>query len=94
MAKIRPSTAADLPVQPEIPRSRFAEGMARPETYARELHLGRFSEGMEAHPDWPEHSPRGRFSLGQEELPDADQEKHLRRRYSQGLEGDRSVGAS
>lgn len=77
---------AERPFQPEIPRSHFARGMARRETYVEELPLGRFSEGVEATPESPEHDHRGRFSQGQELTSPADPQKHIRRRYSEGLE--------
>jgi hypothetical protein len=75
------------PVQPEIPRSHFARGMAQSEDYdAEELRLGRFSDGEQALPDSPERDHRGRFSEGQELTGDADPQKHIRRRFSEGLE--------
>jgi hypothetical protein len=77
---------AQAPFQPEIPRSHFAQGMAVTESYAGDLRLGRFSEGEEALPDSPEREHRGRFSQGLEQLGDADPQKHIRRRYSEGLE--------
>lgn len=76
----------ETPFQPEIPRSHFARGMARPDTDPEELRLGRFSEGEETLPDSPGHDHRGRFSEGQELTGDADPQKHIRRRYSEGLE--------
>jgi hypothetical protein len=87
MPNDRSGTTAERPVQPEIPRSHFAQGMARSETYERgELPLGRFSDGDQALPDSPERHHRGRFSQGQELTGDADPQKHIRRRFSQGLE--------
>jgi hypothetical protein len=76
----------EKPFQPEIPRSHFARGMARPETYPEELRLGRFSEGEETFPNSPDREHRGRFSQGQELTGEADPQKHIRRRYSEGLE--------
>jgi hypothetical protein len=69
--------------QPELPRSRFAQGMARLDRYSRELRLGRFSEGMESDPDSPQRNHRGRFSEGQERLAGDRLEKHIRRRFSE-----------
>lgn len=81
-----PSRApAERPFQPEIPRSHFARGMAR-NRYVDELPLGRFSEGVEAMPHAIDHEQRGRFSRGQELTGDADPQKHIRRRFSEGLE--------
>jgi hypothetical protein len=77
-------TAADPPIQPEIPRSRFALGQADYPRDLEELRLGRFSDGLGTHPT--EETHRGRFSEGQEALGDDDPEKHIRRRFSQGME--------
>jgi hypothetical protein len=84
-------TTTEGPVQPEIPRSRFALGQARYPSNMEEVRLGRFSDGQRTlgkSEDVTLH--RGRFSEGQEELGDADPEKHIRRRYSQGMETRRS----
>ena len=59
--------------------------MARLGDYSRELRLGRFSEGMESCPDSPQRAHRGRFSEGQEILGDDRPEKHIRRRFSEGI---------
>ena len=77
---------AERPFQPEIPRSRFALGQASYPQDQNKLHLGRFSEGQQstARPDAGLH--RGRFSQGQEAGSDADVEKHIRRRFSEGME--------
>jgi hypothetical protein len=75
-------TAGPTP-QPELPRSRFAQGMAQLDAYSRELRLGRFSEGME-NPNDPQRNHRGRFSEGQELLGDDRPEKHIRGRFSDG----------
>jgi hypothetical protein len=77
---------AERPFQPEIPRSRFALGQARYPDDLEELRLGRFSDGQEAvsHPETRPH--RGRFSQGQESLGDEDPERHIRRRFSEGME--------
>jgi hypothetical protein len=72
-------------VQPEIPRSRFARGMLRRERTTDELRLGGFGDGQRVVPN-PSEPHRGRFSEGQEALGDADPEKHIRRRFSEGLE--------
>jgi hypothetical protein len=82
---------SERPVQPEIPRSHFARGMARG-PYPEELPLGRFSEGVEVMPTSPDHDHRGRFSQGQEQTGEADPQKHIRRRYSEGLEHHTSIG--
>ena len=77
---------AELPVQPEIPRSRFALGMARYPRNMEELRLGRFSDGQET-VEVPEGGlHRGRFSKGVESTGDEDPEKHIRRRFSEGME--------
>jgi hypothetical protein len=79
-------TAGERPVQPEIPRSRFALGMADYPSDMEELRLGRFSDGLAA-AETPNARPhRGRFSEGQEALGDEDPEKHIRRRFSEGME--------
>lgn len=83
-------TGAERPVQPEIPRSRFALGMARYGRDLDELRLGRFSDGLQTTPTADLH--RGRFSEGQELLGDEDPEKHIRRRYSEGMESGRATG--
>jgi hypothetical protein len=74
----------ERPFQPEIPRSHFAQGMVPSERYPMDLHLGRFTEGMETLPN-PRRNRRGRFSEGQETMP-GDSRKHIRRRFSEGLE--------
>ena len=40
-------SVAERPFQPEIPRSRFALGMARYPSDLEELRLGRFSDGQQ-----------------------------------------------
>ena len=83
--------APERPFQPEIPRSRFALGMAR---YPREidrLRVGRFSDGQQTLPTHQGALHRGRFSEGQEMLGDEDPEKHIRRRFSEGMETRRST---
>jgi hypothetical protein len=85
-------TVAERQVQPEIPRSRFALGTAHYPADMEELRLGRFSDGQQA---GPSHDPvlhRGRFSEGQELRGDDDPEKHIRRRFSEGIETNRSTG--
>lgn len=74
------------PVQPEIPRSRFALGQARYPRALEELRLGRFSDGQASRPMPVGGLHRGRFSEGQELLGDGDPEKHIRRRFSEGME--------
>ena len=80
----RAHTEVEHPVQPEIPRSRFALGMARYPRDLEELRLGRFSDGLGTRQTPVLH--RGRFSEGQEALGDDDPEKHIRRRFSEGME--------
>ena len=82
----QPQRMTEQPFQPEIPRSRFARGMLRRERTAEELRLGRFSDGQQTTPAAAQGLHRGRFSEGQELTGDADPEKHIRRRYSEGLE--------
>lgn len=79
-------------VQPEIPRSRFALGMARYPADMEDLRLGRFSDGQRAQPSHEPRLHRGRFSEGQELLGDDMAEKHLRRRFSEGVETRGSTG--
>jgi hypothetical protein len=79
-------TAAELPFQPEIPRSRFGMGQARYPRDLEELRLGRFSDGQQTGAPPPVGLHRGRFSEGQEALGDEDPEKHIRRRFSEGVE--------
>lgn len=79
-------------LQPEIPRSRFALGMARYPRDMETLRVGRFSDGYQTHPTADAGLHRGRFSEGQEVLGDEDLEKHLRRRFSEGMETSRSSG--
>ncbi|MBV9334639.1 MAG: hypothetical protein JO262_14745 [Solirubrobacterales bacterium] len=51
-----------------------------------ELRLGKFSDGQQT-PGTPDLAPhRGRFSQGQESLGEEDPEKHIRRRFSEGME--------
>jgi hypothetical protein len=84
-------TGSERVVQPEIPRSRFAMGMARYPRNLDELRLGRFSDGQQASDTTKTELHRGRFSQGQEELGDKDPEKHIRRRFSEGMERRRSA---
>ena len=77
-------TAQERRIQPEIPRSRFALGLARYPRNMEDLRLGRFSDGQQTRQ--PREMHRGRFSEGQEVLGDAEPEKHIRRRFSEGLE--------
>jgi len=78
--------SAEQPFQPEIPRSRFALGMAEYPGDMEELRLGRFSDGQET-VEVPEGGlHRGRFSKGVESVGDEDPEKHIRRRFSEGME--------
>ena len=51
-----------------------------------ELRLGRISDGQQAQPTQAPRLHRGRFSEGQELLSDDDPEKHIRRRFSEGVE--------
>jgi len=80
------STAAQRPFQPEIPRSRFALGMARYPIDLEDLRLGRFSDGQQTLPTPAVGLHRGRFTEGQERLGDEDPAKHIRRRFSEGME--------
>ena len=81
----------DEPVQPEIPRSKFARGMLREDRNPFMLRLGGFGDGQRTTPQPPAGPHRGRFSEGQEVIGDEDPERHIRRRYSEGLEGNRSA---
>jgi hypothetical protein len=83
-------TEAERPFQPEIPRSRFALGTARYPSNLEELRLGRFSDGQQTRAVSKGGLHRGRFSEGQEALGDEDPEKHIRRRFSEGMERQRS----
>jgi hypothetical protein len=85
-------SAPERPVQPEIPRSRFALGQARYPRELEELRLGRFGDGQAALPEPEGGLHRGRFSEGQEVLGDDDPEKHIRRRFSEGMETRRGSG--
>jgi hypothetical protein len=82
-------TEAERPLQPEIPRSRFALGIARYPLDLEQLRVARFSDGQQTLPI-PVNLHRGRFSEGQEALGDEDPEKHIRRRFSEGMERPRS----
>ena len=50
------------------------------------MRLGGFADGQRTFPPQQRAPHRGRFSEGQELLGDDDPEKHIRRRYSEGLE--------
>ena len=76
----------EQPLQPEIPRSRFALGMTKRERALEELRLGQFSDGQQTLPESAHEAHRGRFSEGVEVLGEDDPQKHIRRRFSQGLE--------
>jgi hypothetical protein len=79
-------TTSEQAFQPEIPRSRFALGQARYPGDMEDLRLGRFSDGQRTVPSTGLGLHRGRFSEGQEVLGDEEPEKHIRRRFSQGME--------
>ncbi len=79
-------TTAERPVQPEIPRSRFGLGQARYPRDPEALRLGRFSDGQLTRLGAEVGLHRGRFSQGQEWLGDEDPRKHIRRRFSEGME--------
>ncbi len=78
--------APELPFQPEIPRSRFALGQARYPRDLETLRLGQFCDGQRTRAPLTTGPHRGRFSQGQELLGDTDPEKHIRRRFSEGME--------
>jgi hypothetical protein len=78
--------AAERPLQPEIPRSRFALGMAEYPDDLEELRVSRFCDGQQTLPNPEGGLHPGRFSQGQELLGDDDPEKHIRRRFSEGME--------
>ena len=82
----REQAAAERPLQPEIPRSRFALGMAHYPDDLEELRVSRFSDGQQTLPIPEAGLHPGRFSEGQELLGDDDPEKHIRRRFSEGME--------
>jgi len=71
---------------PRSRRSRFALGMAHYPDDLEELRVGRFSDGQQALPTREGGLHRGRFSEGQKLLGDEDPEKHIRRRFSEGME--------
>lgn len=84
-------TGAERPFQPEIPRSRFALGLADYPSNMEDLRLGRFSDGQQTQPVPTGGLHRGRFSEGEETLGDEDPEKHIRRRFSEGMETRRTT---
>ena len=71
---------------PEIPRSRFALGMVRYPRDPEDLRIGRFGDGQQTVATQQAVLHPGRFSQGQELLGDEDPEKHIRRRFSEGME--------
>jgi hypothetical protein len=83
---VRTDFSAEQPFQPEIPRSRFALGMAQYPADMEKLRLGRFSDGQQTLPVSESGLHRGRFSKGVESVGDEDPEKHIRRRFSEGME--------
>jgi hypothetical protein len=84
--------AAGQPFQPEIPRSRFALGMADYPDDLEELRVSRFSDGQQTLPIPEGGLHPGRFSEGQEVLGEDDPEKHIRRRFSEGMETVQTAG--
>jgi hypothetical protein len=86
MHKHQTQRTIEQPFQAEIPRSRFARGMVSRERTDEELRIGRFTDGQQTMPIPARGLHRGRFSQGQELTGDEDPEKHIRRRYSEGLE--------
>jgi len=89
---VHAAIVVERPFQPEIPRSRFARGMVRHPRDLDELRLGRFSDGQQTLPLPAGGLHRGRFSEGQEVLGDTDPEKHIRRRFSEGMDRRRTTG--
>jgi hypothetical protein len=88
----RERAVAERPLQPEIPRSRFALGTAHYPNDLEELRLGRFSDGQQTLTILDADLHPGRFSEGQELLGDDEPEKHIRRRFSEGMEAPRTAG--
>jgi hypothetical protein len=74
------------PAKPEQPHEGFETGYdQRRDTPEEELGPN-FARGISAEP--PEGGREGRFSTGEEKLPEEDPEKHVERRFSEGIERD------
>jgi hypothetical protein len=68
------------------PHGHFSEGLDDRRRFPEDERVGRFSKGQERRVLDEEKDRHGRFSLGEEELPDEDPEKHVERRFSEGVE--------
>jgi hypothetical protein len=64
----------------------FSEGLDDRQHFPEDERVGRFSRGQERLALDHEKHRHGRFSQGEEVLPEEDPEKHVERRFSEGLE--------
>jgi hypothetical protein len=80
--------------QPERTHGHFSEGLDPRDDFPEDEREGRFSVGLERLPQDPETQRQGRFSKGEEALPEEDPEKHVERRFSEGVEASYPMGGS
>jgi hypothetical protein len=64
----------------------FSEGLDDRRRFPEDERVGRFSKGQERRALDEEKDRHGRFSIGEEALPEDDPEKHVERRFSEGVE--------
>jgi hypothetical protein len=68
------------------PHGHFSEGLDDRRRFPEDERVGRFSKGQERRALDEEKDRHGRFSIGEEALPEDDPEKHVERRFSEGVE--------
>jgi hypothetical protein len=71
--------------QRELTHGHFSEGLDHREDFPEDEREGRFSVGLERVPHDPEKQRPGRFSRGEEALPEEDPQKHIERRFTEGV---------
>jgi hypothetical protein len=68
------------------PHGHFSEGLDDRRRFPEDERVGRFSKGQERRALDEQKDRHGRFSIGEEALPEDDPEKHVERRFSEGVE--------
>lgn len=74
------------PAPRRLRHGHFSEGLDDRLHFPEDERVGRFSRGQEHVAADEEEHRHGRFSIGEEALPEEDPEKHVERRFSEGLE--------
>jgi hypothetical protein len=74
------------PAARRLRHGHFSEGLDDRLHFPEDERVGRFSRGQERVALDEERHRHGRFSKGEEALPEEDPDKHVERRFSEGLE--------